>query len=348
MKKLIVLVLVLFCFNNANATHFIGGEITWTCDTDPNSTDFGKYTFFMHIYQDCDGMDFSYGNGAEIITVHNNPALSSISMNFLDTNDISSSGISGSGTCYDCDNQPSGLFGAVREWVYTSGPIVVPGTPPANGWHFIWGDCCRSSQLTQGMDNDDWTIRSVMYPYTDPNGVVFPNGNMCYDNSPIFKEKPKSILCIGYPFSYSHLAFDVELDSLSYSWAEPLGDDFNYDPNNPTSIALAFNPPYTVNSPIPGNPTLDSENGEISFNSNTAGIFVTCINVSAFKCGQKVSEVFRDVNVALIACSTLPNGAQNAPPVISPPTGNQTWVTTNNPSTGLPSYETIVTAGESV
>jgi gliding motility-associated-like protein len=269
-------------------------------------------------------------------------------MNFLDTNDISSTGVSGSAPCYSCDNQPNNQFGAVKEWIYVSDPITINGTPPANGWHFTWGSCCRSSLLTQGMNDDDWTIRSVMYPYIDASGTIFPNSNMCNDNSPIFKERPKSILCTGYPFSYSHLAFDVELDSLSYSWAEPLGDNFNYNPANPSAIALAFTPPYSVNLPIPGNPTLNAENGEISFFSNTAGIFVTCVKVAAFKCGQVVAEVFRDVNVALIPCGTLPNGAQNLPPIITAPLGPQNWITSLNPSSGLPSYETTVMAGELV
>ena len=346
MKKILLLVVITLFSIQSNASHFIGGEITWKCDNDPLSSNFGKYTFYMHIYQDCDGIDFDYVS--ELLTVHNNPALANITLSFLDTNDISSSGVPGTATCYNCDNQPLGQFGAVREWIYSSGPITINGTPPANGWHFTWGSCCRSSQLTQGMDDDDWTLRSVMYPYTDLSGTVLPDGNMCHDNSPIFKEEPKSLLCTGYPFSYSHLAFDAELDSLSYSWAEPLGANFSYDPNNPTSIALAFNPPYTVNSPIPGNPTLNSDNGEISFNSNIAGIFVTCVKVTAYKCGQIVAEVFRDVNVALKSCGTLPNGTQNSPPTITPPLGIQNWITNLNPSTALPSYETTIMAGESV
>ena len=40
-----------------------------------------------------------------------------------------------------------------------------------------------------------------MYPYTDPTGNVLPSGNMCHDNSPIFKEQAKSILCTGLSFS---------------------------------------------------------------------------------------------------------------------------------------------------
>ncbi len=346
MKNFLFLFLISFFTINGFASHFIGGEITWECDTDPLSPNYGKYTFFLTIYQDCDGIDFSFVS--ESINVHNHPSLSAINCNFLTTNDISATGVAGTTPCYNCDNQPFGQFGAVKQWLYSSGPITVIGTPPASGWHFTWGSCCRSSQLTQGMNDDEWTIRSVMYPYTDPSGVVFPNGNLCHDNSPIFKEEPKSILCTGYPFSYSHLAFDVELDSLNYSWAEPLGDEMLYDPNNPTSIALAFNAPYTVNSPIPGNPTLNSENGEISFFSNTSGIFVTCVRVEAYKCGQKVAEIFRDVNVALISCGTLPNGVQNSPPIITPPVGPQNWITNFNPSTGLPSYETTVMAGELV
>ena len=346
MKKNLVLLFVILMTIQSYASHFIGGEITWECNSDPTSPDYGKYTFFLKIYQDCDGIDFSTTN--ELLTVHNNPTMGNINVNFVSTTDISTTGVSDAQPCYDCDNQPFGQFGAVKEWLYSSGPIILNGTPPAAGWHFTWGSCCRSSQLTQGMNDDDWTIRSVMYPYTDPSGTVFPNGNMCHDSSPIFKEEPKSILCTGYPFSYSHLAFDVELDSLNYSWAEPLGDEFNYNPATPNSIALPFAAPYTVNSPIPGNPTLNNNNGEISFFSNTAGIFVTCVKVAAFKCGQVVAEVFRDVNVALISCGTLPNGAQNLPPVITPPLGPQNWLTTLNPSTGLPSYETTVMAGELV
>jgi len=354
MKRILLfLLLTIFSFN-LSASHFVGGEITWECNTDPLSIDYGKYTFFLTIYQDCDGIDFS---GSYDITVHNHPSLSSINLPLVSTSDISPTGVAGSATCYNCDNQPFGQFGAVKQWSYVSAPITITGTPPVNGWHFTWGSCCRSGAIINipGASNEDWTVRSVMYPYTDPSGNILPNGNLCHDNSPIFKEEPKSILCTGYPFSYSHLAFDVELDSLSYSWAEPLDLAASYNPANPSSTALIYSAPYTVNSPIPGNPTLNNENGEISFLSFTSGVFVTVVKVEAFKCGQLVAEVFRDVNVALLPsgagagfCGTLPNGLANIPPVITAPLGTQNWITNLNPSTGLPSYETTIMAGELV
>ena len=354
MKRILLFLLYSIFSFNLLASHFVGGEITWECNTDPLSIDYGKYTFFLTIYQDCDGIDFS---GSYDITVHNHPSLSSINLLLDSTVDISPNGVAGSATCYNCDNQPFGQFGAVKQWIYVSAPITITGTPPLNGWHFTWGSCCRSGAIVNipNADFADWTVRSVMYPYTDLSGNVFPNGNICHDNSPIFKEEPKSILCTGYPFSYSHLAFDVELDSLSYSWAEPLGVNASYNTANPSSTALIYSAPYTVNSPIPGNPTLNNENGEISFLSFTSGVFVTVVKVEAFKCGQLVAEVFRDVNVALLPsgagvgfCGTLPNGAQNIPPVITAPLGTQNWITNLNASTGLPSYETTIMAGELV
>jgi len=348
MKNILILIIALASFFNANASHFMGGEITWVCIKDASNPDVGKYVFTLKVYQDCDGINFSFNT--QTLTVHDNALLPNILLNFSDTNDISASGVSGSIPCYDCGNQPTGQVGAIMEWIYISDPIVVPGTPPANGWHFTWGSCCRTGAITNIVSpvNANWTLRAVMYPYTDISGTVFPNGNICHDSSPIFKEQAKSILCTGYPFSYSHLAFDVELDSLSYSWAEPLDNSFAYDPTNPSATALAFVPPYSFNSPIPGNPTLNSVNGEISFNSNISGFFVTTVKVAAFKCDQIVAEVFREVQVALMSCGNLPNGQPNSPPVITPPVGTQVWVTTLNPSTGLPSYETTINAGETI
>ena len=118
MKKLFILILVLFCFNNANASHFMGGEITWVCIKDASNPDFGKYIFSLKIYQDCDGIDFN--TTSENLTVHNNPALNNIVLNFIDSNDISAVGVAGSQPCYDCDNQPTGNVGAIREWIYES------------------------------------------------------------------------------------------------------------------------------------------------------------------------------------------------------------------------------------
>jgi len=194
------------------------------------------------------------------------------------------------------------------------------------------------------MSDDPWTLRAVMYPYTDPvTGNAIP-ADPCFDSSPSFKEQAKTIICTGYEFSYSHNASDEELDAIEYFWGEPLGENMNYNPSVPNSTALIFapNPPYSLTTPLPGNPTLDATTGEITYLSNTSGIFVTCIKVEAKKCGQLVAEIYREVQVVLVDCMMYnqPTDGFNDPPVISP-----AFIDT---ITLLPSYETTVYAGDLV
>ena len=59
MKKLILLVVLFFTFFIAEATHIMGGEITWECIKDPANPDVGMYIFKMKIYRDCDGTSLS-------------------------------------------------------------------------------------------------------------------------------------------------------------------------------------------------------------------------------------------------------------------------------------------------
>ena len=47
MKKLI-LTTIFLCFSFiSRSSHFFGGEITWECNKDPISVDYGKYTFHL-------------------------------------------------------------------------------------------------------------------------------------------------------------------------------------------------------------------------------------------------------------------------------------------------------------
>ena len=144
------------------------------------------------------------------------------------------------------------------------------------------------------MADDSWTLRAVMYPYTDPTtgNPLMPQIHVMIHLLNL-RNLAKTIICTGYEFSYSHNASDDELDEITYLWGEPLGDAFSYNPTNPNGTILTFSAPYSVNSPIPGNPTLEATTGEITYNSNNSGVFVTCIKVEARKCGQLVRNLQR-------------------------------------------------------
>nr|MBC8265862.1 SprB repeat-containing protein [Flavobacteriales bacterium] len=332
MKKVfLVVIIALISFAPAKASHLMGGEITWTCITTPGATQ-GMYIFKLKVYRDCNGI--SAPTTTQTIDVHNHPSITGISVDFISQIDISplcDPVNSGNGQI-DCGNPQQG---SVEEYIYESQPITLAGIPPAGGWHFTWENCCRNSAITN-LTNPSalgFTLRAVMYPYTIAG--VPQNTSPCFDSSPQFNEQPKTIICIGYPFSYSHNASDPELDSLVYSWGDPL-DDGGYNPAAPTIIP--FMAPYTLNSQIPSNlsvppgVTMDSQTGEISYYTNLSGNFVTCVRVSAYKCGQLVADVYREIQVVLLNCPNLAAGNPNTPPVVLPPFPG-------------PSYSTQVVAG---
>ena len=309
--RLLFIVLSIFVASfNLQATHLMGGEITWECIK--IGPDTGKYIFNVRVYRDCQGVPISTSMNLD---VHNVPGLSTISLLYLGSNDISPlcNNINGSNTPFSCggvNSQTGNGNGAVEEHLYQSAPIEINGTPDANGWHFTWSGCCRNLAVTNLLNNTGqygFTLRAVMYPYTDSSGTVFPSGGICYDSSPKFYEKPRTILEVdnGYDplaifngFTYSHNAYDEEQDSLSYTWGMPL-DDVNYDFLNPNSTALSFSLPYSYTNPI-DSIDMDTASGRTSYPANTQGNYVTCTNVSAYKCGQLVSEIFREVQVVLL------------------------------------------------
>ena len=127
---------------------------------------------------------------------------------------------------------------------------------------------------------------------------------MFYERSPI-------VTCAGSSNWYIHLQLDAELDSVAWEYAPPL-----HDINTPVT---AYNTGYSFNYPLPGlvhDPTnipatLNPQNGDLSFTSHTTGSFSVVVKATAWKCGHKVAEIFREMPVIIVPCSP------NNPPVIS-------------------------------
>jgi len=285
----------------------MGGEITWECLSN------GQYRFNMKVYRECDGIQFG---ATEILNVLNHPSVTSITMTRISQIDISPQ-CNTIGPHITCATVTAPNQGAIEEQIYQSAPITLAGVPPAQGWIFYWGSCCRNpSTSIVNASSLDWLLRAVMYSYTPPGSSTPSNANPCFDNSPVFAERPSTVICTGYPFTYNHNASDKELDSLAYEWAPPLEDL-----NIPVSSWAAG---YSYNSPLPGvvhNPnnvpaTVNPFTGEISFTSFTQGAFQTVVKVTAYKCGQKVAEIYREMQIVLLACGS------NNPPVVTAPFQN--------------------------
>lgn len=216
-------------------------------------------------------------------------------------------------------------MGALQEFIYTSDgsfPNGVPltGTPPATGWIFYNESCCRNPSTNVTNSNYlSWRLRAVMYPYTPPGSSIPLPADPCYDSSPIFAERPSTVICLGYPFVYNHNTYDSDLDSIAYAWGHPLLSG--------GANIVSYAPDFSAGSPLPGishNPNnipsiVNPHTGEISFTSFTQGAFITSTKVSTYRNGQLIAEINREMQVVLIACGNIATGQANNPPIVIAP-----------------------------
>ncbi|MDD3876787.1 MAG: gliding motility-associated C-terminal domain-containing protein [Bacteroidales bacterium] len=264
----------------------------------------------MKVYRECDGIQFG---ATQTLTVTGHPTVTTIPLTRITQIDISPL-CNSIGPHITCATVTAPNQGAIEEHIYVSNPVTLPGVPPASGWIFNWGDCCRnpSTNITNA-SSKNWRLRAAMFPYTPPGSTVPIQANPCFDNSPVFAERPSTVICTSYPFTYNHNAFDYELDSLAYEWAPPL-ENLNQPVTTWATGYSYLSPlPSTVHNPNNVPATVNPYTGEISFTSFTQGAFQTVIKVTAYKCGIKVAEIFREMQIVLLACGI------NNPPVVTAP-----------------------------
>lgn len=319
----LLIYLVGFLPKVANATHGMGGEITWSCQGS------GDYIFELKFYRDCNG--FEVNTNFETLDVWGHPTLTSIRVNFVSRTDISPvcTGIAGN-LPFDCGTGASGGngVGAVEEIIYQSDPVSIAGFPPNEGWSFTYQNFSRSGALTniQNPASFGLTITARMFPIPDAT-------EGCIDNSPTFLQPPYIVSCTGDQYDYNTNGVDIDLDSLHFRWGAPLdyfpSGAFN-PPSNPAPVP--FEAGFSYDHPTPDanfNPnnetaTLHPENGRIQFKSFTQGNFAAKVVVDAYRKGVKIATVEREIQLIIAACS----GTNNAPTIVPPFSGNTSFETT--------------------
>lgn len=311
----IFLLLILSVFTlKANATHVMGGEITWRCTGN-------GYVFQLVFYRDCNGVDIN--PVSENLKIWNHPSLSTIPVLFVSRTDISPacSQVAGSPNPLSCGSGANGGngVGAIEKIVYQSNPVILAGVPPAQGWVITYSNFSRNSNVTNlsNPTNFGVTVRATMY------AIPGASAGVCTDNSPRFLQDPYLVLCAGENYEYNMHPVDEDLDSVVTMLAAPMD----------RIIGAAYNPPadpvfvpyeigFSATNPTPdatfnaGNVpmTLDPQNGHLSFRSFTIGGFVVKVIARSYRNGVLIAEVEREMQLIVTNCTA----ANNAPVIAGP------------------------------
>jgi hypothetical protein len=267
--------------NQAEASHLMGGNITYTY------LGGNQYAINLSLFRDCNGISLSNSTtlNANSISCGNTTVPMTLIGGAIVRTPLCPNEIDA------CDPGPGGTYG-VEEWIYR-GILTLP-TGCANSSDIVlsWSTCCRNGAITT------LTNSGSLYLYANlDNSLV--GGN----SSPAFNNDPTLYLCSGQENRYNSGMTDVENDDLVYS----LVDCKESATGNVTYVAgLSGGNPLNAAAA-----SINPQTGEVVVIPNGNQVAVICILIEEYRNGVKISEVIRDLQF------TVTNCGGNSLPIIS-------------------------------
>lgn len=278
---MMTLLLGLGLFHNpAKASHIAALDLTLTCIGG------NDYLVKFVLYRDCSGISMS--NTVSLTFTCTSNSAYSFTLNSVPL--MPGSGQEVTPTCSAMPTRCSGtqfpLYG-LQEYAFQ----VQVTLPPCNYWKVSWTTCCRnpSNTITSPTSQSAY-IECTLNNLTTP----------C-NSSPVFTNKPVTVMCQGQTNCYNHGAVDPDGDSLVYSMVTPF--------NSSSTTYVSWIPPYTATQPLPSNPpcTIDPHTGDICMTPTMNIISPMAVKVEQWRQINQVptliGTIYRDLQVNVVTCN---------------------------------------------
>lgn len=285
MNKRVYIFLIFFLtwWTPINATHLVGGEMSYTCLGNNN------YEITLIIYRDCLAPGGAPFDQNAIISVYKQGGVlfSNDTVPFL--NNIQQLPIVAPN---NCTVLPKTVCTEKGSYKYT---IHLPPTP--GGYTITHQRCCRNSSITNV--NNVNTIWGSTYTTSIPSMDIACNTN------PSFTSDPPVVLCLNVNVKLDLSATEPDGDSIYYELCDIYHGGNNVNPNVNVAPNPAAPPPYTPvtflngftsSNPIPGNPafSIDHQTGLLTGTPTQIGQYVFAICAREYKNGVLISTNSRD------------------------------------------------------
>jgi gliding motility-associated-like protein len=359
MKKLYSLILGLICIlltNQTNATHILGGELTYRY-LDANGPSNAPFRFSVRLKAYVDkNSNFPGGN------LGNNPRIG----------------------VYNADNNqriaviqiPNIPNGGITSNVTIPVPpgCVVPGLQSIdiavndfttiinvpfsiNGYYLLYQSCCRSCATTN-VDIDPATC-ALPGPSNTPGNTYFGNiPSPIYQNSsPQFLDEAVPFICRGDTVTIANNATDPDGDKLIYSFVAPYDAPLSSNTTGPPATfptlgRVPYFPGYSEIQPFgPGGVAeINASTGLTKYMSPINGLFSIAIEIKEYRTLSNGVEILLSSTIREFAIVVRDCAPNNAPPNPNEPpgsTGNFTLVRTEGDSVVF-NISTVDAEGDSV
>lgn len=278
---------VLFPTSTVQATHIVGGEMTYNCLGN------NQYEIILTIFRDCQNGNPYFDNPAYIGVFDgmNRTYIRTEEFYFFgdDTLDLALNN-----PCYAI---PPNV--CIHTTTYRK-QLTLP--PNAGGYHFVYQRCCRNNIITNIVNPQDVGATYEV--------LITPTAMATCNSSARFREWPPFFICEGLPINYDNSAFDPDGDSIVYELCDPydggsLSDPQPFVPDPPPFTPVTWLPPYNTNNMLGGaDPlTIDPVTGLLTGTPSTLGTFVVGICAKEYRNGQLIGMTKRDFQYTVGICS---------------------------------------------
>ena len=309
------LALIFLPLAQLQATHIVGGEMTYTCLGN------NRYEIALTIFRDCEnGNPNAYFDDPASVGIFNARTGA-----FLATEQLFFSGqddtlnLAEVNPCYTLNNDV-----CIHTTTYRR-QIALGFTP--DGYHLVYQRCCRNNVIT-----------NILLPGSTGatyDVVISGDALASCNSSPQFRDWPPFFICQGSSIDYDNSATDINGDSIVYSLYAPYqgASTFNPAPNPPQGppfLDVNWAVPYSTANMLGGTDPfrIDPVTGRLSGTPPNLGIFVVGICAKEYRNGRLIGEVRRDFQYEVVACT--PIQAQFTPSV--PPCNTSLAVSFSNNS----------------
>ncbi len=278
-KTLAFAALMFISLGKVNASHFMGGDITYVC-IGPN-----QYSIVAKLFRDCNG-----------ITLDNTISVNIASANCGYNQNVTLSNLNGATNSYiaplcdlsqDACVNTNGTYG-VEQYFYR-GIVTLPNCLSGSDFVLSWTTCCRNSAITTLSNaGSNWL-------YANLNNTLA----QC-NSSPAFNFEPSVYLCLGQENHFNNGVTDIDGDRLQFSLTNCL---------ETATASVSYNPGFSGTAPLTTSfISIDAQTGQIDITPTALEVGVICIKVEEFRSNVKISETIRDLQFTVLNCgaNTLP------------------------------------------
>lgn len=273
MKNYFLLFMFVLKLTNAQASHLIGGELTYEC------LGAGLYQINFTFYNDCSSSSAPTSISCNVVN-HSCNTTEVLTLTPLIPNTTQIVPQCGQLSTCEGGNNPG-----IQKTIF-SGTFILPNTCPFAEISIIMSS--RTTYLT--------TVYNSGFYNFYLNANLIDSNNLFCDHSPVFINDPVIFTCVNQPYCLNSGVFDPDGDSLVCSLVNPM-DNFiqplPYDTGYSSIQFLQSNPPITI----------DSRTGVICFTPTQPVMTVYTLQVESYRNNELIGIVKRDIILYAINCS---------------------------------------------